>query len=541
MTTSDFNFDRLLELADLYCVDSLDDEQIAQLQEILREDPAACAAFGNYLQMHTNLEERLLSENVVLPSRDSSVDGGESRFGRSLQIFLRTFSRPTPLSLTIAALVIGLLVTAMAFMLPPFYRAIARPTGEHQPDVHRTIARLTGTSDAEWGEGQVATHRGAFLRSGHRVELTEGLARIEYGSGAIVILQGPASYVVGDALPPKQSNSRRWGSLGQLHAGALTARFDGPPDGLGIETKWGVVLHVGTEFGLMVGPESDTEVKVFDGAVELRANSDASLMTRLTEGQSARVSDDGEVMIAIESPQRKFIRAEDFARLDQRAEQGVLLWQFDDPNQLGQDLHGLWPALRVVGNARYVPGGRHGGALALDGEGDMLEATGGAGRLPVGNSPYTIAAWIKPSRTGACGIVGWGDYGNPGRVNALRINDSNGFVHYWWANDLIVNDWTVTDAGVDLDSGEWAHVAVTWDRRVRRFYLNGRMIAQDEPAAPNVAGEQFAIGRTAPATKEFFGGLIDDVALFRVALDNAEIEAAMNGEFDSSHTKTEDK
>ena len=41
--------------------------------------------------------------------------------------------------------------------------------------------------------------------------------------------------------------------------------------------------------------------------------------------------------------------------------------------------------------------------------------------IPVGNSPYTIEAWVKPTAAVYDGIAGWGGYGSTNAVNAFRL------------------------------------------------------------------------------------------------------------------------
>ena len=93
-------------------------------------------------------------------------------------------------------------------------------------------------------------------------------------------------------------------------------------------------------------------------------------------------------------------------------------------------------------------------ALDFDGTNDYV-AVSNPSSIPVGIESYTIEAWFYADQMGTRGIVGWGNYGSYNQVTALRLHGSNGFRHYWWANDL---DVTTGDI-----SGAWHHVAVTWD------------------------------------------------------------------------------
>ena len=511
----------------------LDAEETQQLETHLRNDPAAMQQFVLYLELHA----RIAWDARALGDVQEAVPVTRGKFTalrRRFRAGIRFFARPTALSTTVAALVLGLLITAMGFMAPPFYRAMFIAKEPTVPALRPIVAKLTGLNKAVWAGGQSATHRGDVLRSGQSLKLLSGAARIEYDSGAVVALHGPASFVVGEARLPEKNDKRSWGSLGRLQRGVLTAQFVDQPRGLGIETNWGVVLHIGTEFGMAVAADRGTDVEVFDGKVELRSASSAGddgLIVELVRGESARISHDGRLTSQHVPTRPTFVRAAEFIHVDPPPRQPVALWRFDKPQQLGHNSIGNLPVLTVIGDARYATHGRYGGAIALDGDGDMLEATGAVAALPVGNSPYTIAAWIKPEQTGVRGIVGWGAYGQQGRVNALRLEGANGLKHYWWGNDLVATNKAVAHAGIDFAADQWVHVAVTWDGRLRQMFVNGRLIGADQPTPPNVTNEQFAIGRTAPAPREFFTGLIDDVAIYRQALGEPEIVSVMEGDF----------
>ncbi len=159
-------------------------------------------------------------------------------------------------------------------------------------------------------------------------------------------------------------------------------------------------------------------------------------------------------------------------------------------------------------------------ALDFDGSNDNISLPA-ANNLPVGNSPYTLEAWVKPTAMGTYGIIGWGGYGTSNAVNALRLS-TTGIINYWWGNDL-----TVTTA--DL-TGAWHHIAATYDGTNRIIYLDGAVAGQDVPTAnvhavPNATNAR--IGST--NNGEYFPGNIDEVRIWNHALCQAEIQNNMNG------------
>ncbi len=168
-------------------------------------------------------------------------------------------------------------------------------------------------------------------------------------------------------------------------------------------------------------------------------------------------------------------------------------------------------------------------ALAFDGSNDYV-ALPASTPVPVGNSAYTIEAWIKPTSMSANnGIAGWGNYGSDNQVTALRLTPGNGGTLgvYWWNNDL--------NATVGNLSGQWHHVATTYDGTNRRLYLDGVLKASDTPGAhavPNannlrLGSTNAATGNNPGGNGEYFAGSMDEVRIYSVGLTVAQIQADM--------------
>ena len=168
-------------------------------------------------------------------------------------------------------------------------------------------------------------------------------------------------------------------------------------------------------------------------------------------------------------------------------------WNFDNPADLGAASYG--DDLSVYGNARYVSNGKFGGALYLDGDGDYLGNGDGAvpSGIPVGNSAYTIAVWIKAVGVNQTeytnGVVGWGNYGSISEANALRLSGTTSAVNYWWGADLYFE--------IGDHEGTWTHLACTLDAvtGTRTCYVNG-VPESSNTGLPNVQSENFRIGCT---------------------------------------------
>ena len=201
-------------------------------------------------------------------------------------------------------------------------------------------------------------------------------------------------------------------------------------------------------------------------------------------------------------------------------------WDFPSSASLGQDESGYGNNLKISGSSvLYTSSGKISGGLKLSGAGCLVPVNSSMNGLPVGNNPYTMTAWIKPSTTSssnAWGIVGWGNFGTTRQVCALRTNGANGFSHYWWGADLVPTDAQVTAAGVTI-SNAWTHVAVSFDGATRSIYLNGTLLTSDSPGVNGSLSENFAVGMTNGS--EFFHGTLDEVAIWNTALPATQISA----------------
>lgn len=149
--------------------------------------------------------------------------------------------------------------------------------------------------------------------------------------------------------------------------------------------------------------------------------------------------------------------------------------------------------------------------------GCRFRAEGAAADLPMGGSPYTIEAWVMPDEDiKHGGIVGWGEWGAHGSVQAFRFADIHKLKNYWWGNAL------VAETPASLADGEYHHVAATWDGAVRRIFVDFREVAQQVTSGYAVSRkDNFCIGQT--NNNEHFRGRIKDLKIWKFARSAAEM------------------
>ncbi len=197
----------------------------------------------------------------------------------------------------------------------------------------KIVARLTNAVDCQWaleaqppspqpspirGEGVVELAIGTQLYAGQRLHLTAGLAELTFSSGARVILTAPTQFDLTDALG------------GDLQLGKLAARVPHDSTGRGaigfaVGTPSGKVVDLGTEFGVKVLADRTTNVVVYVGEVEVNAPGGASAsgdsephtIVHVKAGQAVTVGPDKTVK-PISADNERFVR--DLAPLGSKQE-----------------------------------------------------------------------------------------------------------------------------------------------------------------------------------------------------------------------------
>ena len=178
----------------------------------------------------------------------------------------------------------------------------------------------------------------------------------------------------------------------------------------------------------------------------------------------------------------------------------------------------------IKGNPQWV-GGIIGGALAFDGAGDYVDC-GNAQSLVIRDS-ITMTVWFKtPGFTRDWeAVIAKGD-------GAYRLSRSatTGNALHMGVNGTSANYFdgsrTVTDNEWHLGAGVYDHVA-----QRATLYVDG-LIDVTTGCSGQIAAtnDAFYIGENSGAGSRFFGGLIDDVKLYKRALSQQEIQAMMVGD-----------
>ncbi|HEX8455747.1 MAG TPA: LamG-like jellyroll fold domain-containing protein [Pyrinomonadaceae bacterium] len=164
--------------------------------------------------------------------------------------------------------------------------------------------------------------------------------------------------------------------------------------------------------------------------------------------------------------------------------------------------------------ATFAPG-KVGQALQLDGVDDYFEVNGFF--LSMSFSALSMETWINPTQVATGRIF---DKAPPGGTNGFLLELSGGHLRAVFG----ANSATST---ASIPAGAYTHVAATYDGTNIRLYINGALDSTTAATTPGAVASNslnafIGAGREAGTA---FGGQIDELAVYRVALAAGDIQA----------------
>ncbi len=213
---------------------------------------------------------------------------------------------------------------------------------------------------------------------------------------------------------------------------------------------------------------------------------------------------------------------------------------FIDDLQFGRPILpvGLVAQYSMEDNADDSSGNGHNGTLVGGptfvngpaGKGKAAQFSGAAG-------PFIDLGTFNPSeKTGMLSVALWANWKGPSGLYQGLIAKRN-----WWDNAQMM--WQIeannaagavtfsrngsypASGNPILPVGEWAHVAVTFNKANARFYVNGAMTGQGAFSFGANREASMHIGCCDSSGGNPFNGAIDEVRLYDVALTDAEVRA----------------
>jgi hypothetical protein len=121
---------------------------------------------------------------------------------------------------------------------------------------HRPVATLVQADNCKWSGSDLPTAVNSKLGAG-TLALVEGIATLKFKNGATVTIEAPTKLEIRDAMHCR------------LLEGSLVAEVPVPAHGFTIDTADMKVKDLGTKFGLTAGSAGNSQVRVFEGEVEV--------------------------------------------------------------------------------------------------------------------------------------------------------------------------------------------------------------------------------------------------------------------------------
>ena len=282
---------KIRSLADAVCSDTVADDELETLADLLRGDSEAQSSYLNYCRLHTELQfffRGRQAHHSVLDKIHSqaAIPASSPPLGFLGNIYHGTigfFSQEVPFSLLVATFVtaLGLLAGSLVYVSQP--KSIARtspsrmPANGHLMPKQNIVGKITDMVDVRWSDDQTATVHGANVPLGRKYALSSGLMEITYDTGAKVVLQGPVTYEVdsrvggffsvGKLVARVEKREVDKLAIGQRPLDSKSQIPNSPPL-FTIKTPTATVTDLGTEFAVEVKPDRATVVHVIRGVVE---------------------------------------------------------------------------------------------------------------------------------------------------------------------------------------------------------------------------------------------------------------------------------
>lgn len=191
----------------------------------------------------------------------------------------------------------------------------------------------------------------------------------------------------------------------------------------------------------------------------------------------------------------------------------------------------LYSFVLIFSSLAFIKGQTPQNALHFDKINDYATAANASGLL-VGKSTYSMTAWVYPTNPNPAypnfdGIVGIRNESNCD-FYILQLSATNYEARF---RNSSGTPFTISSPSVALN--QWQHLALVYDGTTLKFYKNGVLSGSTTATGSfNNATQALHIGRLPlnTTTSFYFGGKLDDVALWGKALTAAEVLCLYQGD-----------
>lgn len=272
--------DRLLELCEALVSEQITPEEHAELQALLKDHPEAQRRYLAHVDLHLGLQK-------IYPTAASEADplaDLAERAGICAVPAAQAARQEVPrervwqvISALAASVAIGMTLLAwhlreVVIAIGPQVPAVEPP--EQTPDAPPDqTPKLPLPKASSFGEaprlveragarffGPVEPVAGERLKVGEQYALVAGMVKLQYPSGATVVIEAPAAFEV-----PRFAGAERL----NLRVGDCSVAAPPGAEGFCLETPVADVVDLGTRFAVRVGENGQTDVHVVEGLAEV--------------------------------------------------------------------------------------------------------------------------------------------------------------------------------------------------------------------------------------------------------------------------------
>ncbi len=252
--------------------EGITEEELAQLEEVLSQDPAARAYYLRFMQVNALLEKY---PPIVEPDREDSMTGG-----RLIHL---------PIARAVGWLAVAAVVTLL-FSLGIQMLLSLRIEDETLRAANPRIGTLIFAENCRWKDQSFA--EGQRLAAGV-MELQRGTALIRFDGGAEAVLTGAVGLQLESA------------TAAMLLRGEVVIRAEEGAEGFVLDTPSGRLIDLGTEFAVRVEDSGTTELHVHEGEVALGADFREKPGSVIEAGHAVRLAgnfDSGRSVVDLNAP-----------------------------------------------------------------------------------------------------------------------------------------------------------------------------------------------------------------------------------------------
>ncbi len=579
---------RLNELLPRLVESRLDTNEEQELATILQRSPDTQPHYLAYLQLHAELTEAwgAVDENAI-NHLSERLPGSGTRQSKQSEIPTETKSTPkispifSGVTFGLQSLV-GFLVLVIGGLSAGLWISLSR-SGENGPDVavaaneDSPVGQLadavppsptTLASDDQPTEKQAELFTSGFgkdellpiaavvvrlegnvspnLAVGRRLtagtlRLPQGSVQMEFMSGAVVALDGPAEL---------QIHSKE---AATLISGAVSAHVPKRAQGFVINAPQAAIVDLGTEFGVRVTPSGVSEVEVLSGEVELSLiGDDGNTLSsqRVQEASRVRVNRDDDELQQVASGGKDLpvISGYDDAALGLsneyaarvRDDEPLVYWRFEEDNaERVRNEMGSVHFARLIGQGQSNENIRIENGYVRFQRSDVKRYLMTDDALQSFNeNPYSIEFWMKPDdlQHATClGIFPESRLDPRIFLNVIEIVTDTFMIHEPGAVRFLHRTPPNGEYEIGKNAfspgmcvpGQWHHVVAVKTFDAMEIHINGQKVRQVVLPKGSVNSEgdfQIVVGQlTANEEWRQFSGAMDEFAVYGRALTSDEI------------------